>query len=375
MKILYYQTNHRADGVCKDALHRLGCQIEPFSCPLQEEERFLPLIRQLIQEQRPDAVYSFGYFPALSESCQQEGIFYISYCCDVPTLAMFSKNVTNPCNRILTADSLMVNEFRSRGAEGTFYLPLAPILQLREGEKKENDDILFAGSLHEDNMYRYFAKLPDSARGYLDGITMAQVHVYGYSLFADLMEDDFWNTLMQGISLGKDAENEEKYRYMIEHFFLEQQTTRLERSMILKRLFLQYGEKVRFYTQGKCSVPEVHPREAVPYGRKLAELYRDAGIALNITNRARVSGIPQNVWDILACGAFLISNYQADYEGVLESGRDFVVYESLGELMELVEYYLAHPQERLEIAENGRKKVLSMHTWQERAGAILSLLE
>lgn len=381
MKILYYQTNHRADNVCIMAMKELGCQIETFSCPLQNEEqeqRFLPLIRQSIKEQHADAIYSFDYFPVLSECCQAEECLYISYCCDMPTLAMFSANITNTCNRILTADSAMVEEFRLRGQKESYYLPLAPILSVQETERAcfcDNTKIIFAGSLHEDNMYKHFMKLPDTARGYLDGITSVQVHIHGYSLFPDLMkEDNFWNTMMQSISLRNCVNNQEKYQYIIEHYFLEQQTTKLERSMIVKRLSERYKEKFHFYTQDTCSIPDVTVLGSIPYGKKLAAVFCEGSISLNITNRAHISAIPQNAWDILACGGLLISNYQADYNGLLEPGKDFVIYESIQELIELIEYYLNHSKERIEIAENGKKKVLAEHTWKERVSEILMLI-
>ena len=372
MKILYYQTNHAADAACKNAMQALGAGVETFTCPLQnqeQEERFLPLIRQLIREQAADAVYSFGFISALSQACEEEQVLYISWCCDAPTMAPFAEGLTNGCNRILTVDSAMVEVSRARGVAEVYYLPLAPVLGSGMAASKagQTGRISFVGRLHRDNLYRHFSKLPDTARGYLDGITTVQVHVYGYSLFGDLMGDAFWESLMKQLSIGQASDDKEKYKYMIENFFLAEQTTRLERELVIKRLGAELGELF-----SACS-PELG--NAIPYGEKLAAHYAESAINLNITNRARVSGIPQQAWDILNCGGFLISNYQADYEGLLEPGKDFVVYESVSELVELVQYYSRHPQDRLEIAQNGQKKVREGHSWLERAGAILSLLE
>ena len=379
IRLLYYQTEYPANTVCLEAFQALGCAVEAFSCPLaneEQEEVFRPMICQLVHAQRAEAIFSFGYFPALSDVCEKEGIPYLSYCAEVPCLAMFSRNIGNQCNCFFVADSALAEEFPPRGARKVYYLPLAPVLSVKTESVGcvEQTGISFAGSLHEDNLYKYFAKLPDSARGYLDGITEAQVHVYGYSLFGELMEDTFWDTMMRNLSIGQAKNDKDKYQYMIQHFFLEQQTTKLERSRIVGRMEEQFGEKFRFYTQEKLESYGKGYTGGLSYGEPLAALYHSSAVNLNITNRAYTCGIPLKVWDILACGGFLISNYQADFDGLLEPGRDFVMYGSLDELAELAGYYLEHNEERGKMAREARERVLAEHNWQRRAESILSVI-
>lgn len=43
-----------------------------------------------------------------------------------------------------------------------------------------------------------------------------------------------------------------------------------------------------------------------------------------------------------------------------------MVFHHEQELLELIEYYLAHPKERLEIAAAGQRRTLSMHRYSHR---------
>ena len=379
LRLLYYQTEYPANLVCLEAFQALGCAVKAFACPLankEQEEVFRPMICQLVHAQKAEAIFSFGYFPALSDVCEKEGILYLAYCAKAPCLEMFSRNIGNTCNYFFVADSALAGEFPLRGARKVYYLPLAPVLSVKTEsvDYARQDGISFAGSLYEDNLYKHFAKLPDSVRGFFDGITEAQVHLYGYSLFEELLEDKILEVLMQVVSIEQAKNNKDKYRYTIQHFFLEQQTTKLERSRIVGRMGEQFGGKFRFYTQEKLESYGRRYTGGLLYGEPLAALYHSSAVNLNITNRAYTCGIPLKVWDILACGGFLLSNYQADFDGLLEPGRDFVMYGSLDELAELAGYYLEHNEERGKMAREARERVLAEHNWQRRAESILSVI-
>ena len=97
-------------------------------------------------------------------------------------------------------------------------------------------------------------------------------------------------------------------------------------------------------------------------------------INLNITFRQITSGIPQRVFDIMACGGFVVTNHQSELDAYFRKGTDLEVFETLQELDEIVDYYLHHEKERIQIAMNGYKKVVSHHTYQQRAQTILNVL-
>jgi spore maturation protein CgeB len=69
---------------------------------------------------------------------------------------------------------------------------------------------------------------------------------------------------------------------------------------------------------------------------------------------------------VLACGGFLITNYQPEIAEYFENGRELVIYEDYIDLVQKVKYYLAHDEERREIAKNGQQAVRERFNYDDR---------
>ena len=76
----------------------------------------------------------------------------------------------------------------------------------------------------------------------------------------------------------------------------------------------------------------------------------------------------------MGSGGFLLTNYQEDMFDCFEPGVDFVYYDSYDDLLEKVEYYLEHDEERQQIARNGYEKVKKYHTYRHRLDTILNIM-
>ena len=100
-------------------------------------------------------------------------------------------------------------------------------------------------------------------------------------------------------------------------------------------------------------------------------IFYESQINLNFTAKSIRSGIPLRVWDILGCHGFLISNYQNEIMDYFSPSEDLIVYSSEEELVDLCNYYLSHPKQCHEIAENAYQKVKTQHTYQIRLSQIL----
>ena len=107
---------------------------------------------------------------------------------------------------------------------------------------------------------------------------------------------------------------------------------------------------------------------------EMPKIFNLSKINLNITMRPIQTGLSLRIYDVLGCGGFLISNYQSEIPSLFEVGKDLVVYESLQDLKEKCEYYLAHDDERKTIAESGYRKVRDYHTCTERIKEMLRLM-
>ncbi len=77
-------------------------------------------------------------------------------------------------------------------------------------------------------------------------------------------------------------------------------------------------------------------------------------------------------FDIMGSGGFLLSNFQADFLDAFTPGEDFVYYESEEDLLQKIDYYLDHEDERAAIAKNGHDKVAAAHTFRHRVREMLN---
>ncbi len=107
---------------------------------------------------------------------------------------------------------------------------------------------------------------------------------------------------------------------------------------------------------------------------EMPKVFQASRINLNMTMRPIETGLSQRIWDVLACGGFLLTNYQAEIPEYFEVGKDLETYESMEELEEKVQYYLTHEEERMEIAINGYEKTAASHTYEMRLAQMIKML-
>jgi GT2 family glycosyltransferase len=107
---------------------------------------------------------------------------------------------------------------------------------------------------------------------------------------------------------------------------------------------------------------------------ELGGYYAAADIVLNDHWLAmrREGFLSNRLYDASAAGAFVITDEIEGLDAEFDGG--IVAYRDRGHLRELVEHYLAHPDERRAMAERARNAVLARHTFVHRARTILDAL-
>jgi spore maturation protein CgeB len=80
------------------------------------------------------------------------------------------------------------------------------------------------------------------------------------------------------------------------------------------------------------------------------------------------------VYEVMACGGFLLVDNQPDVLRTFRDGEHLVVYNSINDLIEKLFYYLKNPEKRMEIARKGREEVLKKHTFSHRIKKIMEVI-
>jgi spore maturation protein CgeB len=115
--------------------------------------------------------------------------------------------------------------------------------------------------------------------------------------------------------------------------------------------------------------------QPLDYYKELPSFYNACKINFNATSRQMKEAVNQRVFDVPACGSFILTDYQESLEGLFEVGKEIIVYKSRDEIPELVKFYLDNPGERKAVAERGRERVLKEHTYKHRLQMIIDKMK
>ena len=333
-----------------------------------------------------DIVFSLNYFPHISDVCEKLGKRYIAWTVDSPLISLYHQSVFNSCNYIFIFDKFFYYELKQMGVPNVYYLPLAVNTERLDkliGQQSKEDrqrfaaDVSFVGSMYHKNSYDDIKdKLPPYMKGYFDAAMLAQLNIYGDNIIDDLLTVDILKELSEIIDFRQGDRAFSDIRLVFESTFLGFKLANIERVSTLNRLSKTLrGHNTALYTDTIDSKLEgVDYRGAVAYMTHMPLVFNNSRINLNMTIRNIRTGIPLRVWDILGAGGFLLTNFQVELPDYFENGKDIVYYEDINDCCRKAEYYLAHEDERRQIALNGYNIVKQNHSYTQRIATILDIV-
>ena len=110
--------------------------------------------------------------------------------------------------------------------------------------------------------------------------------------------------------------------------------------------------------------------DALGYYTDLPRFYCRSHINFNCTSKQMKGAVNQRIFDVPAAGAFVLTDWRPQMEHLYDP-EEMVCYHDPDEAPDLARYYLAHQQERRDIAQRARRRVLACHTWAHRLQSLL----
>ena len=98
----------------------------------------------------------------------------------------------------------------------------------------------------------------------------------------------------------------------------------------------------------------------------LFTVYQDCRVNLSLSHVQNVDSVTQRLFDVPACGGFLLSDWRPCMEKLFEVGEELVVFRSLEEARELAERYGQDHKARNLVVERARRRVMAEHTYAHR---------
>lgn len=342
------------------------------------------MIGQFLLNHPQDFVFSINFFPVLSDVCNIFKIPYLCWSVDSPVLELFTHSIQNPYNRIFLFDRSQYEEIAPLNPEHVFYFPLAVNIKQKQNaichasasqRAHFASDISFVGSLYTEKCaYDKLTDPPEYLAGYLEGLIEAQLRVYGYYFIDEVLSEtaiaDFKTHLPGFYTQAEDTFLTD--RITVSQLYIGNKITAIERMRTMKILSDRFHMDI--YTGSDTSMlPHIHNRGFAKTMTEMPVIFHESKINLNTTSKAIRSGLPLRIFDIMGCGGFVMTNYQAELPDLFEIGTDLIAYSSLDELTDLTDYFLTHEKERAEIAHNGFEHVKREYNYPVRLEKLLAL--
>lgn len=387
MRVLYVMWDSFATNDILEEFDKKGYQVDGYWLDRKKDTYDNPIIEQelikRLAQTKYDFVYSYNYFPVVSIACNVCRVKYAAWVYDSPLASLWHCSVVSPYNYIFIFDKTDYMEVKQKGIDTVYYLPLAANISRMDACKADKEieeiysvPISFVGSLYSEKRhqsYKVIAKLGGYDRGYVDGLLQAQKRIYGSLLLEKLLTPEITDQLREKSRVVQRDNTNWSFEKYFGQAVLPKCVTAMEREEILELLSEKY--RMYLYTITKTpSLPKIINKGIAGSRKESVFIFRYSKINLNITLRSIRSGIPLRAFEIMGSGGFLLTNFQEDFLDCFDPGVDFVYYESQEDLLDKVEYYLHHEEERRQIARNGYEKVKKFHTYEKRLETMLHIM-
>ncbi|MCM1037844.1 MAG: DUF3880 domain-containing protein [Ruminococcus sp.] len=394
MEILFYRYNSICEPDIMEVFSAFGITVHTEEMEITNKHITPAQCAQKVTEwifAHPLAfVFSINFFPAISYTCSRFKVPYVCWSVDSPVAELFSNALKNEWNRIFLFDKAQYEFFRPYNPDHIYYLPLATnvkrwekvLLGMTEEDfQKYDSDVVFVGSLYSEKCrYDELLKRPGCpisayTKGYVDGLIQAQMKVAGYNFIYESLPE---RVIREIVAADPDFYKGEDVfldtdRYLSAHQYIGMKLANVERESILTALSERFP--VTLYTHSDTTrLPKVRNMGGADTLTQMPKIFHAGKINLNITMRPIETGLSLRIWDVLGCGGFLISNYQAEIPEYFEIGKELEVYESTDDLIGKIDYYLHHDAARMEIALNGYEKAAKYHTYEVRLAEMIRIL-
>ncbi|MFA4911641.1 MAG: glycosyltransferase [Desulfobacteria bacterium] len=297
-----------------------------------------------------------------------------SWYVDSPNIIVkaFNRNVS-PHVSIFLWDKGYIEDMEAMGFEEVAYLPLAtdedvfrPIRLSPLNIKRYGTDVGFVGNSMVDSVVEKFKKVPEELHPFLE--RMAELLSSSRMPFDELLK-----TI--------DEDDSEKIKSLTPLLRLFLEAAVLWRATLLYRLscietLKDFNPCIHGDKDWKKLLGNGYRLgHSLNYYRELPVFYNACKVNFNATSLQMEQAVNQRVFDVPACGGFLLTDHQGAIEELFDVGKEVVTYKDKDEIPELVRFYLNNPEARKAIAMRGRDRALKEHTYKHRLTTMIQVMK
>ncbi|MCM1252802.1 MAG: glycosyltransferase [Clostridium sp.] len=388
MKILFIQSASLQNISALMALDRMGH--ETFCYPenddeIQQDEEHEEKFGNFLRDNRVDFVLSHFYIGAVARQTKKYGVKFAVYSVDSPSFETWWQEAFSYTHcYYFYFDKKEYQMAKNMGCSNAYYLPLAAAIH-RAGNIVITDeevrnlgcDISFVGSLYSENLYdEYTQYFSPKFKNAMSEIMEECAFLWdGKDRMGALLTQEMIDEVKERFSRVFEELKEYNLPEMqyIKAWFFNRKLTNIERTLLVELLAERY-QHFHLYTREKEIVPPGVKRFPETDVDGAYKVYYASKINLNITLRSIESGVPLRIFDIMSVGGFALSNWQEELAELFEEDKEIVLFKTPEEMIEKIDYYLAHEEERVKISINGYQKVKNCYSYEQQLNKLISVL-
>jgi spore maturation protein CgeB len=350
---------------CRNGLEKLGHRV----FTIAPGPDFIKRLLNLLVEVRPDFLLAINHLGfdeegKLTELLSDLKLPFASWYVDSPTYILYDGGVNcSPYCAVFCWERSYLKPLEDMGFHSPAFLPLATDTEIfRLGESAVNgcfsSPLAFVGDSMERARQKWEKKVP------------ARVGKAIAAASCEHLLNDRGGEMLESFNLSGGNAVDARSRMDMEAA-LTWRTTQDYRLRLAEALLplglVIYGDP----GWRRLIVKKGTIRPQVDYFRELPQVYRGTTVNINCTSFQMRTAVNQRVFDVPACGGFLLSDRQEDMDSFFEVGKEAVCFRSVEEAVSLAAHYLGNEAERKRIAEAGRRRVLAEHTYDRRMAELV----
>lgn len=383
-RVLFFDANYFLCGEIKSALERLDieyCSIELEKTEIGNQD-FIKVLLKTIITFRPDFILTVNHFGfdrqgKLAALLNDLGLPLASWFVDNPHLILHNYDHPGTENTsIFTYDAGNLDLMRSKGFENVHYLPLATDPErfkpgvMPTPPAQWQADVSFVGNSMTDPVAKnlQLAQLPQEFESQVEQIA-SQFGQSGLASVAAFLQHHApdWHTLLVSLPTPE--------RKLALESLITWEATRQYRLDCVKGILdfspLIVGDEGWHSLLPKSGWSHI---SGLDYYDDLPRFYPSSTISFNCTSRQMIGAVNQRVFDVPACGGFVLTDHREQMEDLFDINTEVAVYHDVETIPHLVQKYLKDDHKRKKIAEAARQRILAEHTYEIRIAEMLRIM-
>jgi len=363
-----------------DALRMMGYSVFSLDSSLLSLEE----TDHIFEIYKPHFVFCINYIHKLSEWCERNNTPLLCWEID-PSIDLIECNESNPEHSyIFTYRKKNLDLFSKAGFINIHYWPLAtnpqkrfPALLSEEEKEKYSSNVSFVGESMVNQSQVLFNKFLALCSSFglntqqcikrINNIFLEQRKDFSVFSIPDLLQDEFPELFSDPLKL--------------QSFIINPVMLLGEMAAAEKRLcYMKALEGYAINLWGDADWQKIIGNGAVYRGEaghhsELTKIYSGSLINIDINRIYQNDIVTMRVFDVLACGGFVLTEYTDTLKELFKIGDELDTYSSIEEMQQKVGYYLNHPSLVDQIAQKGRERILRDHTIYQRVQKMLEIAD